>query len=238
MKRMKGFLAVFCTTMMMLTVPVLAAETDVTGDWYGDYFGAVMKMSFNEDGTYTLFFGDDQMDGTWELTDEGILMDEDQLLLITDEGLTYDSEEQIPVTFGRDVIEEFVPAEIDYEADPEMLQGRWSAYKVGDDTGFLDIDSENMLYMEMDIIDQTVTMNGFYFDNETFDMDLQDGGLSIYNGDDESAMFELMAVNFLEDGTLRLALVTSVEDNDQIIYLFVPAEDLENMTEAVTEKTD
>ena len=95
-----------------------------------------------------------------------------------------------------------------------------------------DITPENESYMEMEITGTTVEMNGFYFDDVTIEMDNQDGGLSKFF-QDESEMFQILAVNYLTDGTLRLGLTVSLEDEEQMEYLFVPAQEAE--TEAITE---
>ena len=72
---------------MMLSVPVWAEEANFTGDWYGDYNGAVIKMTVNEDGTYILDFAGELQDGTWAQTDEGIQLDDDAIGILTEEGL-------------------------------------------------------------------------------------------------------------------------------------------------------
>ena len=163
MNKMKKLLAACSVAMMMLSVPACAEEADITGDWYGDYMGAVMKMTINDDGTYSVDFGGDISDGTWELTDEGLVMD-DQTFTITEDGLVAELGEGFSITFGREELEGFVPAEIDYEADPELLQGDWSAYKMGLNGTYLDVAPGDMSYMEMSISGTTVVMDGFYFE--------------------------------------------------------------------------
>ena len=233
MKMMKKLIAV-CAAAMMLTVPVCAAEAaDYTGVWYTDFNGAVLKMTINDDGTYVMEFGGDPQEGTWEQTEEGIMLDGEAAGVITEEGLEV-SDENMAYVFGRDEIEAFVPAEIDYEASLDLLQGEWSAYKVGTDGVYMDVAPGDTYYMEMDITDTTAVMNGFYFENIALELDNQDGGLSKYF-QDESEMFKIIAINYLEDGTLRLALVASTEDNDGIEYFFIPAEAAENQTEAATD---
>ncbi len=131
----------------------------------------------------------------------------------------------------------FIPAEIDYEADLALLQGKWSACKVGTKETFTDITPENETYMEMEIEGTTVTMNGFYFENAVYEMDNQDGGLSRFF-DDESEMFEIIAINYLTDGTLRLNLVASLEQDEEIQYLFVPAEEMDKVSDTETAAED
>ena len=228
---MKKMFALFAAV-MMLSVPVWAEEANFTGDWYGSFNGAVIKMTVNEDGTYILDFAGELQDGTWAPTDEGIQLDDDAIGILTEEGLEITGEDDSTMTFGRDEIENFVPAEIDYEADLELLQGKWSAYKFGTNGTYIDITPENESYMEMEITGTTVEMNGFYFDDVTIEMDNQDGGLSKFF-QDESEMFQILAVNYLTDGTLRLGLTVSLEDEEQMEYLFVPAQEAE--TEAITE---
>ena len=218
----------------MLAVPACAGETDFTGDWYGDFYGAVMKMTINEDGTYTTFIAGEEDDGVWEMTDDGLLLD-GQLFTVTEDGLSVELPEDSSMTFGREEIEAFVPAEIDYEADIELLQGKWSAYKMGSAGSYMDVAPGDLSHMEMEITGKTVYMDGFFFDGETYEMEEQDGGLSIFFHD-ESEKFEIMAVNYLTDGTVRLGLSSSTDlESGQFEYLFIPAEEVENMTEAATE---
>ena len=234
MKKIRLMLAAFSTAMMMLAVPACAAETDYTGDWYGDFYGTVIKMTLNEDGTFTTFVAGEEDDGVWEMTDEGLRLD-GQLFTITEDGLSVEVGEDNSMTFGREPLEAFVPAEIDYEADIELLQGKWSAYKMGSAGFYIDVAPGDLSHMEMEITGKTVSMNGFFFDDETYEMEEQDGGLSIFSHD-ESEMFQIMAVNYLTDGTVRLALVPSIDSEDgQFEYLFIPAEEVENMSEAATE---
>lgn len=226
---MKKLLAV-CIAALLLSVPVFADASDFTGDWYGEIMGMVLKMTFNEDGTYVMDIAGEPQEGTWEETDDGILVDGDSKGVLTDEGLEITDQDDMTMVFGREEIEAFIPAEIDYEAELDDLQGKWSAYKFGADGSYIDVAPDDMYAMDLEIEGQKVTMNGFYFDNETIELEMQDGGLSRF-ADDESEMFEIIAINRLEDGTLRLALVPSVEDGEQMEYLFVPAEEVEEMTE-------
>ena len=235
MKKTRMLLAACGAALLMCAVPAFAGEADYTGDWYAEMKGVAIKMTLNEDGTYEMVLGSDVNKGTWEVTEDGLLMDGDGHLEITQDGLFFDGGEDNSMTFGREAIENFVPAEIDYEADLDLLQGKWSAYKVGADDAYLDVAPGDAAYMDMEIDGTTVTLSGFYFEEPvSIEMDNQDGGLFVHF-DDESEMFELIAVNYLEDGTLRAALVASVENDEQIEYFFVPAEAAEEVTEAITE---
>ncbi len=208
---------------------------DLTGDWYADLSGAAAKVTFNEDGTYSLSFAGEEQDGTWELTEEGVLMDGESLLTVTDDALVFDDGEGYTYTMTRDVVESYVAAEIDYEAELDQFQGKWTAFKVGSDAALMDVEPEDMSYMEIEINDTEVTFDGYVFTGETIELEIQDGGLSGFFGDDESAMFELIAINYLDDGNLRANFVISVEENDEITYILAPEGAEEELTEAATE---
>lgn len=127
-------------------------------------------------------------------------------------------------------IDAFIPAEINYEAELDALTGKWTAYKVGSEGTYEDITPEDRTFMEMEINGTTVTMNGFVFENEVFELEEQDGGLSAFFADEDHD-FEVIAINCLEDDTVRFALVTSAEKGEMTEFFFVPAE-TETMTEA------
>ena len=99
----------------------------------------------------------------------------------------------------------------------------------------MDVEPEDMSYMEIEINDTEVTFDGYVFTGETMELEIQDGGLSGFFGDDESAMFELIAINYLKDGNLRANFVISVEENDEITYILAPEGAEEELTEAATE---
>ena len=226
--------AVTTATMAVTAFTAFAASAaDYTGEWYAEYQGVVLKMTISEDGSYVMDFGTEPQEGTWEQTDDGIMLDGEAAGVITDEGLEV-TDEEMSYVFGRDAIEGFVPAEIDYEASLDALQGRWAAYKLGTDGVYMNVTPEDMYYLEMSITDKTVVMDGLLFSDTAYELENQDGGLSGFF-DSEDNLFQIIAVNYLEDGTLRLALVSADEESGEMEYFFMPAEAVESATEAATE---
>ena len=77
-KRLAFLLAAALTVTAAFTV---AAEEDVTGEWYANIYGMPMTLILDENGEYTMEMeafeeeGEEPQTGTWELDGESVIMD-------------------------------------------------------------------------------------------------------------------------------------------------------------------
>ena len=131
MKKMVSIL--LALTLMMTGIASLAevAVESVTGDWYGNVFGALFTMTLNEDGTYLMLTPDGEQagDGTWELKDGAIYMDggesaSDMFQIV--EGTLFN--EGMNVTFYRnqEEVQVIELAEVNPDALAEDFNGNWT----------------------------------------------------------------------------------------------------------------
>ena len=104
-----------------------AAETpDVSGDWYAGMYGIPVTLSL-ADETFTLNVLGESIDGTWEMTEEGILLS-DEAGLLTVEGDTLTLEDgDVQVTFSREPVETFTPGTPRTDAAEEEFAGTWNS---------------------------------------------------------------------------------------------------------------
>lgn len=136
---MKKMLSVVLALLLAITLPVsvrAAEAADVLGDWYGSMFGITLTLTLAEDGTYTMVVPtdpDDPSTGTWELKEGKVYMDGDEESPMVFDGntLTIPGDEPgMEMTFTREPVEAFTPAEPKTDASQEEYQGGWLAQQV------------------------------------------------------------------------------------------------------------
>lgn len=153
-KRLAFLLAAALTVTAAFTV---AAEEDVTGEWYANLYGMPVTLILDESGEYTMEMeafeeeGEEPQNGTWELDGESVIMDkggEDEMSFAYDGETLYADMDGMEMLFSRDpeAAAGFVPAEDEYSEDTE-----WSA-RLHED-GMLSLavtimDEEFVFYME------------------------------------------------------------------------------------------
>ena len=130
---MKKILTVVLTLVLALSMlcGACAEAADVTGIWYGDVYGMVATLTINEDGTYALEIMGDSTPGAWVLEGDQVYMDKGTE---AEAVFTYDAAAQAldwdGVIFGREAIEQWMPAAARADAAIEEFAGEWVAERV------------------------------------------------------------------------------------------------------------
>ena len=109
---MKKILTAMATLILALAVLLGAAcAEDVTGEWYGEAYGIVIKVTVNADSTYAMEVAGDVQNGTWVLEGSNLVMDKGTE---TESAFAYDAAAQTltmdDVVFTHTPIEQWVPA--------------------------------------------------------------------------------------------------------------------------------
>ena len=128
---MKKILSTIVTLLLALLACGAVAE-DVTGEWYAEVYGIVMKMTVNTDNTYVLEAAGEAAPGTWEMDGTNMIVDKGTE---TESVFTYDAAAQVldmagEMTFTRTAIEAWTPASVRAEAELADFEGIWTAQRV------------------------------------------------------------------------------------------------------------
>lgn len=187
----------------------LPIEQRVLGDWYADYAGLAVTLTFSEDGAYILAApGIQPQPGKWEVKDGLIVMDGDEegaLLFVNGTLRCYGPD----MFFTREKPETYVPAEILQDAAEGSFDGYWKAQfvAVGDGTILADALGENTeLYIE----GVKAALGGDRLGYAIRDLVFENGAL-VLNEDDAGLTLQLQ-----QDGMLRL---TVAGPEPVVIYL-------------------
>ena len=128
MKKLISLVLILCMACMLISA---MADDDITGEWYGSFYGAPMKMTLNADGTASMAMGDTEM-GTavWTFSDGKFSMTEDESGVVSegtlvDGVLTIDGDDQL-IEFTREPVQGITVAEVNPEAVAEEFEGTWS----------------------------------------------------------------------------------------------------------------
>lgn len=187
---------------------VCAEAAGVTGTWYGEIYGMVYTMTINEDGSYTLERMGESVSGEWVLEGTTLYVDKG-----TDyeDFFVYDEAAQTltvgDVVFGREVIEEWMPAAARAAAVIEDFAGNWTATHVYAFGGLLPVDDAD-IYMDAAIEATAVTLTIEFVGEEIREGDatLADGVMTlIVPAADEYSEDETYVISALEDGTISIA---------------------------------
>lgn len=207
---MKKILTAFVTLMMLAVLACGAAAEDVTGEWYAEVYGMVMKMTVNADNTYVLEAAGDAAPGTWEMDGTNLIVDKGTE---TESVFTYDAAAQVlymagEMTFTRTAIEAWAPAAVRAEAALADFEGVWSATNVDAFGALLPVDDAGV-YMDAGIAGANVSLTVTFMDAETFEGEavLENGTLTLtVPAKDEYSEAQVFAANALEDGSIAITM--------------------------------
>ena len=238
MKKRLGFLLAAALT--VTTAFTAAAEEDVTGEWYANFYGMPMTLTLDESGEYTMemeVVGEEEEEpqtGTWELDGESVIMDkggEAEMSFAYDGETLYAEMDGMEMVFSRDpeAAAGFVPAEIRTDAAIEEFAGDWTGTELSAFGMTAPLEMMEVEKVELGIKENLVSFTmagGFLFGEwELPDLEgeLKDGALifTVPAADEYSEDTEWSA-RLHEDGMLSLA-VTMMEE--EIVIYMEPAEE-------------
>ena len=226
---MRKLIAMLLALAMLFCGLALAETADYLGDWYGMMYGMSIHMTLNEDGSYGMeITGADTeaTEGTWEAVDGAIIMDGDDTTPFSFDGETLKATSgDEEVVFTREAPEVYVPAEAVQAQSEADFAGSWKATYISMDGMTLPVESmQNMGELEGDITavieGTTLTMDGFVFNQDAFEMTFADGVLEV-SATAESGDFAGVTAQLLEDGTMALNLTML---DDALAFYMVKAE--------------
>lgn len=193
-------------------LPVAAA---LTGEWYASFQGLTVKLTFTEEGRYTLEVpGSEAQAGSWELKEDGMLYlegSEAPLLPLTD-ALVWNA---ASLVFRREAPKTYVPAEANTRAQAETYNGWWRSHfvQIGEGTILSSaIDDDTALYIE----NGKAALAGKLFGRQVAEFSLSEGALTAQLDGGK------LTLTLQQDGFLRLAYETG--SKTEVVYL-VPAAD-------------
>ena len=242
-KRLAFLLAAALTVTAAFTV---AAEEDVTGEWYANLYGMPMTLILDENGEYTMEMeafeeeeGEEPQTGTWELDGESVIMDkggEDEISFAYDGETLYADMDGMEMLFSRDpeAAAGFVPAEIRTDAAIEEFAGDWTGTELSAFGMTAPLEMMEVEKVELGIKENLVsfTMAGFLFGEwELPDLEgeLKDGALTFtVPAEDEYSEDTEWSARLHEDGMLSLAV--TIMDEEFVFYM-EPAEETEETEE-------
>ena len=207
---MKKILTAFVTLMMLAVLACGAVAEDVTGEWYAEVYGMVMKMTVNADNTYVLEAAGDSAPGTWELDGTNLIVDKGTE---TESVFAYDAAAQTldmagEMLFTRTAIEAWAPAAVRAEAALADFEGIWTAQRVDAFGAVLPVNDAGV-FMDAGIAGANVSLTVTFIDAETFE------GKAVLEGNtltltvpakDEYSEAQVFAANVLEDGSICIAM--------------------------------
>lgn len=210
---MKKIVAIVLSLVLALTVlccGAFAENADITGEWYGDMYGAVVIINIAEDGTYTLDVMGETDSGTWVWEDGCVVMDkgtEEEAVVV------YDAEAQTlnmydELILGREPIEVYAPAAATVAESAEAFAGSWTATHVNAFGALLPVDAAG-IYMDAAIEGTAVTLTMNFVGEEIFagEAVFADGVLTLTIPADEYTEEQVFTISVLEDGTISVATV-------------------------------
>ena len=166
---MKKILTVMMVMLLLAVLACGAAAEDVTGEWYAEVYGMVMKMTVNADNTYVLEAAGEAVPGTWEMDGANMIVDKGTE---TESVFAYDADAQTldmagEMLFTRTTIEAWTPAAVRTEAVLADFEGIWTAQRVDCFGALLPVDAAGV-YMDAGIIGTNVSLTVTFMDAETF----------------------------------------------------------------------
>ena len=237
MKKRLGFLLAAALT--VTTAFIAAAEEDVTGEWYTNFYGMPITLTLDASGEYTMemeVVGEEEEEpenGTWEFDGEAVIMDkggEAEMSLAYDGETLYAEMDGMEMVFSRDpeAAAGFVPAEIRTDAAIEEFAGDWTGTELSAFGMTAPLEMMEVEKVELGIKENLVSLTmagGFMFGEwELSDLEgeLKDGTLNFtVPAADEYSEDTEWSARLHEDGMLSLA-VTMMEE--EIVFYMEPAE--------------
>ena len=221
---MKKTLTVIVALMMLAMIACGAVAEDVTGEWYAEVYGMVMKMTVNADNTYVLEAAGDAAPGTWELEGTNLIVDKGTE---TESVFVYDAAAQTldmagEMLFTRTAIEAWAPAAVRAEAELADFEGVWSATNVDAFGALLPVDDAGV-YMDALITGANVSVTINFIEPETFEGEgaMEGNALKLHvPAKDEYSEASDFTCNVLEDG--MIAITTELFSEPATFYLEQP----------------
>lgn len=207
---MKKILTAIVTLMMLAVLACSAVAEDVTGEWYAEVYGMVMKMTVNEDNTYVLEAAGDSAPGTWEMDGTNLIVDKGTE---TESVFTYDAAAQTldmagEMLFTRAAIEAWAPAAVRAEAALADFEGIWTAQRVDAFGAVLPVDDAGV-YMDAGVVGTNVSLTVTFIDTENFEGEavLEGNALTLtVPAKDEYSEAQIFIANALEDGSIAITM--------------------------------
>ncbi len=207
---MKKILTVLMAMLLLTLLACGAAAEDVTGEWYAEVYGMVMKMTVNADNTYVLEAAGETAPGTWELDGTNLIVDKGTE---TESVFAYDAAAQTldmagEMLFTRTAIEAWTPAAVRAEAALADFEGVWTAQRVDAFGALLPVDDAGV-YMDAGIAGANVSLTVTFIDTETFEGEavLENGVLILtVPAKDEYSEEQVFTANALEDGSIAVTM--------------------------------
>lgn len=221
---MKKTLTVIVTLMMIAMIACGAVAEDVTGEWYAEVYGMVMKMTVNADNTYVLEAAGEAAPGTWEMDGTNLIVDKGTE---TEGVFAYDAAAQTldmagEMLFTRTAIEAWAPAAVRAEAALADFEGVWSATNVDAFGALLPVDDAGV-YMDALITGANVSVTINFIEPETFEGEgaMEGNALKLHvpAKDEYSEPFDF-TVYALEDG--MISITTELFSEPATFYLEQP----------------
>ena len=221
---MKKILTAIVALMMLAVLACGAVAEDVTGEWYAEVYGMVMKMTVNADNTYVLEAAGDVAPGTWELDGTNLIVDKGTE---TESVFVYDAAAQTldmagEMLFTRTAIEAWAPAAVRAEAGLADFEGVWSATNVDAFGALLPVDDAGV-YMDAVITGANVSVTINFIEPETFEGEAAMDGNALklhVPAKDEYSEASDFTCNVLEDG--MIAITTELFSEPATFYLEQP----------------
>ena len=217
---MKKTLSVLLALILILLPTLILAENDshapeaaLTGDWFGEVQGMVLRLTLNGDGTYTATLPareDAKATGAWALRDGFLYLDGNDVPSINVLGEDVLKWIDFDTFLRREAPLLYTPAEPLADIPQEIYAGTWKALYVGVDGAML---MANMLgepsgaYIEGTSVALTGPLTGEALLEATY----ADGALRWADGN------TTIILQLQEDGFLRLTL--NAGENTVTLYL-------------------
>ena len=207
---MKKILTAIIALLVLAVLACGAVAEDVTGEWYAEVYGMVMKMTVNADNTYVLEAAGDAAPGTWELDGTNLIVDKGTE---TESLFVYDSAAQTldmagEMLFTRTAIEAWTPAAVRAEAALADFEGVWTAQRVDAFGAVLPVNDAGV-FMDAGIAGANVSLTVTFIDTETFEGEaaLEGGMLTLtVPAKDEYSEDMVFTANALEDGSIAVTM--------------------------------
>ena len=218
MKKSIVLLLVCALTIALMPVSAEKAPT-LTGEWYASRYGAVITLTLNEDGTYSMASAltAEPAEGTWTVEGSLIYLDGEDTpsafavgdgLRWTDENLLFSRERPAPV---------YTPAEVIRKAERpaaasnmDLFQGYWVAQyaELNGETVLIDVlGFETDIYVE----GKRAALGGELFGDVIADIRYSNSAYTCEAGGGK------LTLAMQQDGFMRLTLVT--DEKTTVLYL-------------------
>ena len=184
------------------------------GEWYALDDGLAVKLTLKEDGGYILIypaFPEERTEGAWTLDDGFVYLDLDE-----DAVFSFDVDRLachwLNLSFTREPVEDYAPADIIADALPELFDGAWLTVYTLENGAALPqswTEDDTRIYVEQN----TAVLTGSLFGELIVGLSIENGAL-IFQADGIFLRMEMQ-----EDGLLRL---TAKMDEMETVLLLAP----------------